>query len=163
MRFPTNNPSPVRALFYLVIIIICITAIFLTIIPQSSLPSPTLAFSPLSSINPTINAHINTSYLVDSHITNQPNDSVSNHTTSKTLSPKESHYVNPKKSRIEKIEAILGRVRSSIKEAARVKNLTSVHKDTYYVPQGPIYRNPNAFHRYISIKNHHFFYVIVEV
>lgn len=49
--------------------------------------------------------------------------------------------------KLERVEATLARVRSSIKEAALIKNLTSIHQDPDYVPQGPIYRNPNAFHR----------------
>ncbi|KAJ4836915.1 hypothetical protein Tsubulata_022592 [Turnera subulata] len=52
-----------------------------------------------------------------------------------------------KHTKLEKIEASLARVRSSIKEAAQVRNLTSIHEDPDYVPQGPIYRNANAFHR----------------
>lgn len=51
-------------------------------------------------------------------------------------------------SKLERVEANLARARSSIKEAALVRNLTSIHQDPDYVPQGPIYRNANAFHRY---------------
>ncbi|KAK8688681.1 hypothetical protein V6N13_087431 [Hibiscus sabdariffa] len=50
-------------------------------------------------------------------------------------------------SKLEKLEANMAKARSSIKEAARVRNLTSVHQDPDYVPHGPIYRNANAFHR----------------
>ncbi|KAE8683836.1 putative glycosyltransferase [Hibiscus syriacus] len=50
-------------------------------------------------------------------------------------------------SKLERIEANLARARSSIKEAALVRNLTSTHQDRDYVPQGPIYRNANSFHR----------------
>lgn len=53
-----------------------------------------------------------------------------------------------KNSKLERIEAKLARVRSSIKEAALVRNLTSTHQDLDYVPHGPVYRNANAFHRY---------------
>lgn len=53
-------------------------------------------------------------------------------------------------SKLEKLEASLARARSSIREAALVRNLTSVHQDPDYVPRGPIYRNANAFHRYKS-------------
>ena len=53
-----------------------------------------------------------------------------------------------KNSKLERVEANLARVRSSIKEAALVRNLTSIHQDPDYVPHGPIYRNANAFHRY---------------
>ncbi|XP_031377617.1 probable glycosyltransferase At5g03795 isoform X1 [Punica granatum] len=50
-------------------------------------------------------------------------------------------------SRLERLEASLSRARSSIREAAVVRNPTSVHEDPDYVPRGPIYRNPNALHR----------------
>lgn len=42
----------------------------------------------------------------------------------------------------------MARARSSIREAARNGSLKSTHEDPDYVPQGPIYRNANAFHRY---------------
>lgn len=51
-------------------------------------------------------------------------------------------------SKLRKIEEKLGRARAAIREASRVQNLTSTHDDPDYVPRGPIYRNPNAFHRY---------------
>ncbi|GLT51118.1 hypothetical protein SLA2020_245520 [Shorea laevis] len=50
-------------------------------------------------------------------------------------------------SKLQKVEARLAKARSSIREAALVRNLTSTHQDPDYVPQGPMYRNPNAFHR----------------
>lgn len=51
-------------------------------------------------------------------------------------------------SKLEMVEARLLKAREAIKEAARNRNLTSRHEDPDYVPQGPIYRNANAFHRY---------------
>ena len=51
--------------------------------------------------------------------------------------------------RLKKIEASLARARSAIREAALVRNLTSTHQDPDYVPWGPVYRNANAFHRYL--------------
>ncbi|XP_050204916.1 probable glycosyltransferase At5g03795 isoform X2 [Mercurialis annua] len=66
-------------------------------------------------------------------------------------------------SKLEKLEAGLVRVRSSIREAARVRNLTSVHNDSDYVPQGPIYRNANAFHRsYLEMEKRFKIYVYEE-
>lgn len=53
-----------------------------------------------------------------------------------------------KYSKLKKIEEKLGRARAAIREAGRVHNLTSIYDDPDYVPTGPIYRNPNAFHRY---------------
>lgn len=53
-------------------------------------------------------------------------------------------------SSLAKVEASLAKARSAIREAARVRNLTSVHEDPDYVPRGPIYRNANSFHRYQS-------------
>lgn len=53
-----------------------------------------------------------------------------------------------KYSKLRKIEARLAQARSSIKEASKVRNLTSTHQDPDYVPRGPVYTNANAFHRY---------------
>lgn len=49
--------------------------------------------------------------------------------------------------RYSRLEAILAKARSSIREAARNGSMISNHQDPDYVPQGPIYRNTNAFHR----------------
>ncbi|XP_050364992.1 probable glycosyltransferase At5g03795 [Argentina anserina] len=66
-------------------------------------------------------------------------------------------------SRLEKLEASLAGVRASIREAARVRNLSSTHKDLDYVPQGPIYRNANAFHRsYLEMEKLFKIYVYQE-
>ncbi|KAF3444222.1 hypothetical protein FNV43_RR13912 [Rhamnella rubrinervis] len=57
------------------------------------------------------------------------------------------------KSKLHKLEISLGKARSSIREAANLlpnNNSTSAKfhaQDPDYVPQGPIYRNSNAFHR----------------
>ncbi|XP_016554338.2 probable glycosyltransferase At5g03795 isoform X2 [Capsicum annuum] len=50
-------------------------------------------------------------------------------------------------SRLERLEAILAKSRSSIREAARNGSMISNHHDPDYVPQGPMYHNANAFHR----------------
>ncbi|RDX70661.1 putative glycosyltransferase, partial [Mucuna pruriens] len=52
-----------------------------------------------------------------------------------------------KYSKLRKIEATLARARYSIREASKIRNLTSTLQDPDYVPHGPIYRNANAFHR----------------
>ncbi|XP_012089598.1 probable glycosyltransferase At5g03795 [Jatropha curcas] len=66
-------------------------------------------------------------------------------------------------SKLEKMEANLARVRVSIREAARIRNLTSLHQDEDYVPQGPIYRNANAFHRsYLEMEKLFKIYVYEE-
>ncbi|CAB4289010.1 unnamed protein product [Prunus armeniaca] len=66
-------------------------------------------------------------------------------------------------SRLEKLEANLAGVRASIREAARVRNLTSTHEDPDYVPKGPIYRNANAFHRsYLEMERLFKIYVYEE-
>ncbi|XP_022728134.1 probable glycosyltransferase At3g07620 [Durio zibethinus] len=66
-------------------------------------------------------------------------------------------------SKLDRLEANLARVRSSIKEAARVRNLTSIHQDPHYVPHGPIYRNANAFHRsYLEMEKLFKIYVYQE-
>ncbi|KAL1072582.1 hypothetical protein V6Z11_D11G162800 [Gossypium hirsutum] len=66
-------------------------------------------------------------------------------------------------SKLEMVEAYMARARSSIKEAARVRNLTSIHQDPDYVPHGPIYRNANAFHRsYLEMEKLFKIYVYQE-
>lgn len=50
-----------------------------------------------------------------------------------------------KLSNLERVEAGLGQVRAAIREAES-KNQTS--NDPEYVPEGPCYWNPKAFHRY---------------
>ncbi|GAV68431.1 Exostosin domain-containing protein [Cephalotus follicularis] len=66
-------------------------------------------------------------------------------------------------STLEKIEASLAKARSSIKEAALIRNLTSIHKDQDYVPNGPMYRNANAFHRsYLEMEKQFKIYVYEE-
>lgn len=74
-------------------------------------------------------------------VNDKESDQINAATASETISIK-------RYSRLEKLEASLAGVRASIREAARVRNLTSTHEDPDYVPQGPIYRNANAFHRY---------------
>jgi hypothetical protein len=52
-------------------------------------------------------------------------------------------------SRLKRIEATLGKARFYIREAGEVRNFTTTSADPEeYVPEGPIYKNPNAFHRY---------------
>ncbi|KAL8150932.1 hypothetical protein V2J09_020740 [Rumex salicifolius] len=46
-----------------------------------------------------------------------------------------------------KIEDELARARLVIQQVARNSSLVSFHEYPDYVPKGPIYRNPNAFHR----------------
>ncbi|CAL2257449.1 unnamed protein product [Prunus armeniaca] len=66
-------------------------------------------------------------------------------------------------SQLEKLEASLGRARSLIREAANVRNKISTHQDPDYVPRGPIYRNPNAFHRsYLEMEKLFKIYVYEE-
>lgn len=65
-----------------------------------------------------------------------------------------------KYSKLERIESKLAKARYSIKEASKVRNLTSTHQDQDYVPRGPIYRNPDAFHRYFFFSAHHKFFII---
>ncbi|XP_015081888.1 probable glycosyltransferase At5g03795 [Solanum pennellii] len=65
--------------------------------------------------------------------------------------------------RLERVEAILAKARSSIREAARNGSMISNHKDPDYVPQGPIYRNTNAFHRsYLEMEKKFKIYVYEE-
>lgn len=62
-----------------------------------------------------------------------------------------------KHSKLRRIEKNLAKARYSIREASKIRNLTSTLQDPDYVPQGPIYRNANAFHRYIHI------YYVLEI
>ncbi|XP_004503012.1 probable glycosyltransferase At3g07620 [Cicer arietinum] len=57
------------------------------------------------------------------------------------------HKGTNKYTQLERIESKLVKARYSIKEASKVRNLTSTHQDQDYVPHGPIYRNAKAFHR----------------
>ncbi|XP_027360675.1 probable glycosyltransferase At5g03795 [Abrus precatorius] len=52
-----------------------------------------------------------------------------------------------KYNKLKNIEGRLAKARCSIREASKVRNFTSTLQDPDYVPQGPIYRNANAFHR----------------
>ncbi|KGN60712.1 hypothetical protein Csa_019234 [Cucumis sativus] len=51
-----------------------------------------------------------------------------------------------KKTSLKMIEASLAEARASIRKAVLWKNFTSEKKETY-IPRGPIYRNPYAFHQ----------------
>ncbi|KAG8642230.1 hypothetical protein MANES_12G067302v8 [Manihot esculenta] len=87
-----------------------------------------------------------------------------------TLSLKESDEVGvnatakviKRYSSLAKVEASLAKARSAIREAARVRNLTSVHEDPDYVPRGPIYRNANSFHSYLEMEKLFKIYVYEE-
>ncbi|PHT36809.1 putative glycosyltransferase [Capsicum baccatum] len=62
-----------------------------------------------------------------------------------------------KLSNLERVEAGLGQVRAAIREA-QSKNQTS--NDPEYVPEGPCYWNPKAFHRsYLEMEKHFKIYV----
>ncbi|GJY86018.1 probable glycosyltransferase [Tanacetum coccineum] len=68
-------------------------------------------------------------------------DSEKSDITKKIASPK-------RYTKLMRLEANLAKVRAAIKEASGKNiNLTSIHDDPDYVPQGPIYRNVNAFYR----------------
>ncbi|XP_059662841.1 probable glycosyltransferase At5g03795 [Cornus florida] len=71
--------------------------------------------------------------------------------------------VAKRNTRLERVEASLAKVRSTIKEAAQNRNTTSTHEDPDYVPNGLIYRNPNAFHRsYLEMEKLFKIYVYEE-
>ncbi|XP_060215665.1 probable glycosyltransferase At5g03795 [Lycium barbarum] len=66
-------------------------------------------------------------------------------------------------SRLERLEAVLAKARSSIREAARNGSMTSNHLDPDYVPQGPMYHNAKAFHRsYLEMEKNFKVYVYKE-
>ncbi|CAN4096676.1 unnamed protein product [Withania somnifera] len=66
-------------------------------------------------------------------------------------------------SRLERLEAILAKSRSSIRAAARNGSMISNHHDPDYVPQGPMYHNANAFHRsYLEMEKNFKVYVYEE-
>uniref|UniRef100_M1BHZ4 EXO n=2 Tax=Solanum tuberosum TaxID=4113 RepID=M1BHZ4_SOLTU len=66
-------------------------------------------------------------------------------------------------SKLERLEAILAKSRSSIREAARNGSMISNHHDPDYVPQGPMYHNANAFHRsYLEMEKNFKVYVYEE-
>ncbi|CAN4110127.1 unnamed protein product [Withania somnifera] len=55
--------------------------------------------------------------------------------------------INKRYTRLERLEAILAKARSFIREAARNGSMVSNHQDPDCVPQGLIYRYANASHR----------------
>ncbi|RAL39335.1 hypothetical protein DM860_002868 [Cuscuta australis] len=60
-----------------------------------------------------------------------------------------------------KVEGILAKARSAIRNASR--SMVSLHHDPDYVPQGPIYHNANAFHRsYLEMERVFKMYVYSE-
>ncbi|KAK1271986.1 putative glycosyltransferase [Acorus gramineus] len=64
---------------------------------------------------------------------------------------------------LERLEAELKRSRTVIREAARQKNHTIHIEDEDYVPNGPIYRNANAFHRsYLEMEKKFKIYIYPE-
>ncbi|WJZ99782.1 hypothetical protein VitviT2T_018198 [Vitis vinifera] len=79
------------------------------------------------------------------------------------LEKKQETWKDKRYSKLERLEAGLARARSSIREAARNGSLKSTHEDPDYVPQGPIYRNANAFHRsYLEMEKLFKIYVYEE-
>lgn len=58
---------------------------------------------------------------------------------------------NFKGHKLRRIEEKLAKARYSIREASKIRNLRSTLQDPDNVPEGPIYRNANAFHRYMYI------------
>ncbi|KAH1255279.1 putative glycosyltransferase [Glycine max] len=57
------------------------------------------------------------------------------------------YLTDHKYTKLGRIEARLAKARYSIREASKIRNLTSNLQDPDYVPQGSIYRNVNAFQR----------------
>lgn len=51
--------------------------------------------------------------------------------------------------KLEKVEASLAKARALIKEALLSTNHSVPLEDSEYIPQGEIYRNAFAFHRYV--------------
>ncbi|PIN11512.1 Acetylglucosaminyltransferase EXT1/exostosin 1 [Handroanthus impetiginosus] len=67
--------------------------------------------------------------------------------------------------RAEKVEAVLAKARFFIREAAQTRSSVSsgIEQDPDYLPQGPIYRNANAFYRsYIEMEKVFKIYVYEE-
>jgi len=50
--------------------------------------------------------------------------------------------------KLERLEVGLSRARAAIREAVRNSSAKTLIEDKDYVPQGPVYRNAYAFHRY---------------
>ncbi|KAF3453755.1 hypothetical protein FNV43_RR04196 [Rhamnella rubrinervis] len=73
-------------------------------------------------------------------------------TTLVSLAPLQSSSFNPSpklhkvNNSLERIEYGLARARAAIREAVRSKNYVSQKKETF-VPRGPVYKNPHAFHQ----------------
>ncbi|XP_030441823.1 probable glycosyltransferase At3g07620 [Syzygium oleosum] len=109
------------------------------------------------------------SYSEENQVAFAPPSAAENETLTEKLEPDEPAAIEEpvrvvkRYSRLERLEAGLSRARSAIREAALIRNLTSVHADADYVPRGPIYRNANAFHRsYLEMERLFKIYVYQE-
>lgn len=75
----------------------------------------------------------------------EPEVSTSTNSSHNSHKVPETANVLKKLSNLERVEASLTRVRAAIREA---KSGNQTFEEPDYVPSGPMYRNPRAFHRY---------------
>ncbi|KAK7410949.1 hypothetical protein VNO78_02200 [Psophocarpus tetragonolobus] len=81
----------------------------------------------------------------------------------KNISTDKGNLLAQKNTKLRRIEARLAKARYSIREAGKIRNLTSSLQDPDYVPHGPIYRNAKAFHRsYLEMEKVFKIYVYEE-
>ncbi|KAF5186717.1 Exostosin-like [Thalictrum thalictroides] len=81
--------------------------------------------------------HLSNEFLNDTTVITTTNSGVSNTTYIPRIREKSS---------LNKLEDGLARARTAIREAIRRRNYTS-HKKEDFIPRGPVYRNPYAFHQ----------------
>ncbi|EEF37799.1 catalytic, putative [Ricinus communis] len=173
----SSKPSLRPPSFFVLIVIvplILISVVVLTLIPEgsswASLPSPDTWRVGFFSSHPSLSASyttVNSSYAGSSIV--KERSPLGREQETSNVKESDEGVINAtvkvvkRYSRLEKLEASLARVRSSIREAAQVRNLSSVHDDPDYVPQGPVYRNANAFHRsYLEMEKQFKIYVYEE-
>ncbi|CAN1127882.1 Probable glycosyltransferase At5g03795 [Linum perenne] len=141
MRLPDHPSSHPCSSFYIPLILIPILLI-----------TSTLAFFTLSPPSPS-------TWNLSSLHPHQLSSIITNTTTSPAPQPPPPQV--KRYSKLEKAEANLARVRSSIRAAARINN--STYPDPDYTPKGAIYRNPNAFHKsYLEMEKVFKIYVYKE-
>ncbi|CAN0927289.1 Probable glycosyltransferase At5g03795 [Linum grandiflorum] len=146
MRLPSHHPtSPPSSSFPISFILITIPLLLVSAFAFFALSNPPTLISPsdLSIVKPS------------------SSNSTLPHPPPVPAPPAPALALVKRYNKLEKAEANLAKVRSSIRAAARTENQTL--GDVDYVPQGAIYRNANAFHKsYLEMERVFRMYVYKE-